>query len=255
MVLGLVPSSPLDPAAMLRNAAEAVDRGEYEAAEQIYQTTATQFPHASIIWQNMGLVQKLSGEIGRSLHSYERAVRLAPADAGLLSALGVAACTAKQFDRCMQTFTRSATIEPRRSRTYMAVGNAAANLGNGALSLRAYKCSQRLSPLEPAPSFNMGVQLLQGLSYNNAAAAFARSASNRRASVELRTQSLAMLAVAMQRACDWDGRARVSSALLQLIPIALSRGEAALSPLHAQELAEISAEQQRQIGMTSTAAL
>ena len=255
VLLGLVAlSSPLDPAAMLRTAADAVDRKEYEAAERIYERTATHFPHASVIWQNLALVQKLSGELRRSLHSYERAVRLAPVDAGLLTGLGLAACSAQQFGRCMSAFARSAGIEPRRPGTYIAVGNAAAaNLGNSDLALRAYKCAQRLSPQEPSLSFNIGIQLLHRLEYDKAAAAFARSATSRHSPAPLRAQALAMLAVAMQRACDWDGRASVSSALVEMMGIALSRGEAALSPLHAQELAEIGPEQQRLIGTASAA--
>jgi tetratricopeptide (TPR) repeat protein len=98
--------------------------GDYQQALALYRTAVTARPDSHTLWGKVGEVEFQLGHFQDALSAQERAVSLAPGDAGHLIHEGWALRALDRPEAALAAFQRSATRDPSASEAYWGLGAA-----------------------------------------------------------------------------------------------------------------------------------
>jgi tetratricopeptide (TPR) repeat protein len=134
----------------LRDARQSEKRGDYAAAEKIYQQAAASFPKQPEILKRLGIVYQTELKVPQSIDAFRQVLRDAPQYPEVNFYLGLSQLGMNQFQQAVDAFNRELTANPkyRRARYYEAL--ALQSLNRNADALRQYELLLQDNPHDPA---------------------------------------------------------------------------------------------------------
>lgn len=207
----LPPSDPADPSAA--DTANTLKPLRAAALAQPHQPAA----QASLAQALLAL-----GLHEEALRNFDRALRLAPREAGLHNNRGTALRELQRPAEALAAFERALALKPGYARAHNNRGNALRDLGRHPEALAAYQAAVEHQPEHALAWLNLGRALQHQAAHEEAASSFERAWQL----APLLPEALGALLHARQHCADW----RDQSALHSQLRAALARGERAAQP-------------------------
>jgi adenylate cyclase len=134
--------------------------GNCESAIEMVDRAVALNPHSFYAWTNRGWVYKIAGLPEEAVQSYERSIRMSPADPALhhtLAGMGFAFIELCRFSEAIVAAKRALCRHPSSHAAYRCLASAFAHLGCGAEAREATACL-----LEVDPAFSISAYVARG---------------------------------------------------------------------------------------------
>jgi tetratricopeptide (TPR) repeat protein len=146
-----------DPLDGLREKAyEALSRGQYQEARQIYQEALGYRTDSPETHYGIATVCFLLGDLHSAVYHFKEVIRLDPLRAGAYINLGGVYNRLGQFDDSLATLKRGIDLDATRAEGYYNLGLVYRQLGQLELAVNAYREAVRLNPRMYDAHYNLG---------------------------------------------------------------------------------------------------
>ena len=146
-----------DPLDVLRQQAqEALSRGLYQEARQIYQQALGYRSDSPEIHYGIATVCFLLGDLHSAVYHFKEVIRLDPARPGAYINLGAVYNRLEQYDNALLALRRGIKLDPNRAEGYYNIGLVYRQLEELDLAVEAYDEAVRLNPRMYDAHFNLG---------------------------------------------------------------------------------------------------
>lgn len=146
-----------DPLEMLRQQAqEAIARGQYQEARQIFQQALGYRTDSPEIHYGLATACFLLADLHSAVHHFKEVIRLDPMRAGAYINLGAVYNRLGQFEDSLATLRRGIQLNANRAEGYYNLGLVYRQLGQLEMAVNAYREAVRLSPHMYDAHYNLG---------------------------------------------------------------------------------------------------
>ena len=146
-----------DPLDMLRQQAqEAITRGQYQEARQIYQQALGYRSDSPEIHYGIATACFLVGDLHSAVYHFKEVIRIDPLRAGAYINLGAVYNRLGQFEDSLATLRRGIQLDANRAEGYYNLGLVYRHLGQMDMAINAYREAVRLNPRMYDAHYNLG---------------------------------------------------------------------------------------------------
>lgn len=146
-----------DPLEVLRHQAqEAITRGQYQEARQIYQQALGYRSDHPDIHYGIATACFLVGDQHSAVYHFKEVIRLDPLRAGAYINLGAVYNRLGQLDDALATLRRGIQLDANRAEGYYNLGLVYRQLGQFEMAINAYREAVRLNPRMHDAHYNLG---------------------------------------------------------------------------------------------------
>ena len=146
-----------DPLDMLRQQAqEAIARGQYQEARQIFQQALGYRDDSPEIHYGLATACFLLADLHSAVHHFKEVIRLDPKKVGAYINLGAVYNRLGQFEDSLATLRRGIQLDANRAEGYYNLGLVYRQLGQLDMAVNAYRESVRLNPRMHDAHYNLG---------------------------------------------------------------------------------------------------
>jgi tetratricopeptide (TPR) repeat protein len=146
-----------DTLELLRQQAhEALSRGQYQEARQIYQQALGYRTDSPEIHYGIATVCFLLGDLHSAVYHFKEVIRLDPLRAGAYINLGAVYNRLGQFEDSLATLRRGIQLDANRAEGYYNLGLVYRQLGQLEMAINAYREAVRLNPRMYDAHYNLG---------------------------------------------------------------------------------------------------
>lgn len=146
-----------DPLEVLRQQAqEAISRGQYQEARQIYQQALGYRNDHPDIHYGIATACFLLGDQQSAVHHFKEVIRLDPIRAGAYINLGAVYNRLGQLDDALSTLRRGIQLDANKAEGYYNLGLVYRQLGQFDMAINAYREAVRLNPRMHDAHYNLG---------------------------------------------------------------------------------------------------
>ncbi len=146
-----------DPLDLLREQAqEAISRGQYQEARQIYQQALGYRSDSPEVHYGLATVCFLIGDTHSAVYHFKEVIRLDPMRAGAYINLGAVYNRLGQLDEALTTLRRGIQLDANRAEGYYNLGLVYKQLGQLDMAVNAYREAVRLNPRMYDGHYNLG---------------------------------------------------------------------------------------------------
>ena len=143
-----VPPALMDDA---RKAKEAFERGEYPAAEKVYEKMLSKAPSNVYILSNLGVVYFRNGKWSLAEEALKKAIAVAPEDTFSQCTLGIVYYQQHKYDDATTSLTKALAINPKYAVAHNYLGITASQKGWGDAALKELETAIQLDPTTRMP--------------------------------------------------------------------------------------------------------
>jgi tetratricopeptide (TPR) repeat protein len=146
-----------DPLEVLRHKAQdAITRGQYQEARQIYQQALGYRSDSPDIHYGIATACFLVGDQHSAIYHFKEVIRLDPLRAGAYINLGAVYNRLGQLDDALATLKRGIQLDSNRAEGYYNLGLVYRQLGQLEMAINAYREAVRLNPRMHDAHYNLG---------------------------------------------------------------------------------------------------
>ncbi len=127
--VGGTPNIPVEFLPQARDGKEAFEKGDYRAAEKIYEKILAKVPNNLYILSNLGVVRFRAGKYKQAEEVLIRATKVAPEDSFSHCTLGIVYYTEQKLDEAVSALTKALAINPKNATAHNYLGITAAGKG------------------------------------------------------------------------------------------------------------------------------
>jgi tetratricopeptide (TPR) repeat protein len=151
-----------DPLELLRKQAqEALSRGQYQEARQIYQQALGYNSDSPDIHYGIATACFLVGDAHSAIYHFKEVIRLDPVRAGAYINLGAVQNRLGEFDEALATLRRGIQLDPNRAEGYYNLALVYKQLGQLEMAVNAYREAIRLNGRMYDAHYNLGNLLME----------------------------------------------------------------------------------------------
>jgi Tfp pilus assembly protein PilF/uncharacterized coiled-coil DUF342 family protein len=155
---GAGPSTvPADLQPTAQSAKDNFDRGNYGAAEKLYENILAKAPANLYALSNLGVVQFRQGKLRLAEGSFRKAIAIAPEDAFSRCTLGIIYYSQNRFDEAVNELTKSLAINPKYAAAHNFLGITASQKGWQEAAQKELVTATELDPNYADAHFNLAV--------------------------------------------------------------------------------------------------
>jgi tetratricopeptide (TPR) repeat protein/predicted nucleic acid-binding Zn-ribbon protein len=133
------------------------DRGNYGAAEKLYETILAKAPTNLYALSNLGVVQFRQGKLKLAEGSFRKAIAIAPEDAFSRCTLGIIYYSQNRYDEAVNELTKSLAINPKYAAAHNFLGITACQKGWQEAAQKELETATSLDPNYPDAHNNLPV--------------------------------------------------------------------------------------------------
>ncbi|HEV7402606.1 MAG TPA: tetratricopeptide repeat protein [Chthoniobacteraceae bacterium] len=148
------------PADLQPTAAAAKDnfeRGNYGAAEKLYETILAKAPTNLYALSNLGVVRFREGKLKLAEEAFRKAIAIAPEDAFSRCTLGIIYYSQTRYDEAVNELTKSLAINPKYAAAHNFLGITASQKGWQEAAQKELETATQLDPNYADAHFNLAV--------------------------------------------------------------------------------------------------
>jgi len=112
--------------------------GKYKIAEQILIKAIKIVPSYSLLWRNISLVYRLSGQLEKAQKSMDNILALDPNNASVWADYGTILIMLAKYKEAIVAYSRCVSLKPDSPRAYLSLGHAYNTIGNKDKSIESY---------------------------------------------------------------------------------------------------------------------
>jgi tetratricopeptide (TPR) repeat protein len=139
-----------------KQAQEALSRGQYQEARQIYQQALGYQSDSPDIHYGIATVCFLLSDLHSSMYHFKEVIRLDPLRAGAYINLGAVYNRLEQYDEALTTLRRGIQLDTNRAEGYYNLALVYKQLGQLEMAVNAYREAIRLNPRMYDAHYNLG---------------------------------------------------------------------------------------------------
>jgi predicted TPR repeat methyltransferase len=132
------------------------DKGDIEAAIDVYKQAISIKPDYADAYNNMGNVLQEKGDTETAIDSYRKAITLMPNYAGAYNNMGLALHDKGDIEAAIDSYKQAMKIRPDHAETYFNMGNAMQDKGDLKAAIDSYKQALKIKPEHAGAFNNMG---------------------------------------------------------------------------------------------------
>lgn len=153
-----------------KKAQEALSRGQYQEARQIYQQALGYNSENPDTHYGIATACFLVGDLHSAVYHFKEVIRLDPLRAGAFVNLGAVQNRLEQFDEALATLRRGIQLDPNRGEGYYNLGLVHKQRGQYDMAINAYREALRLNARMYDAHYNLGNIFLEKEQYTLAIA-------------------------------------------------------------------------------------
>ena len=153
-------AGPTVPAALMdeaRKAKDSFERGEYPAAEKIYEKMLSKAPSNVYILSNLGVVYFRNGKWSLAEEALKKAIAVAPEDTFSQCTLGIVYYQQHKYDEATTSLTKALAINPKYAVAHNYLGITASQKGWQDAASKEFQTAIELDPHYADAFFNLAV--------------------------------------------------------------------------------------------------
>src|SRR5438094_832741 len=149
-----------------QQAQEAISRGQYQEARQIYQQALGYRTDSPEVHYGIATACFLLGDLHSAVYHFKEVIRIDPLRAGAYVNLGAVYNRLEQFDDAIQILRRSIQVDPKRAEGYYNLGLVYRKMGQTNLTLQSYLEATRINPRMVDAQYNLANLYVELERYN-----------------------------------------------------------------------------------------
>ncbi|MBM3992910.1 MAG: tetratricopeptide repeat protein [Planctomycetes bacterium] len=156
--------------ALRKQAQDAMSRGQYQEARQLYLQLLGLQPDNPDVHYGLATVFFLVGDAESAAHHFKQVIRLDPLRAAAYVNLGAVQNRLEQHDEALATLRKAIQLDPNRAEGYYNMGLVYKQLGQLDMAVNAYREAIRINPRMYDAHYNLGNIFLEREQYHQAIA-------------------------------------------------------------------------------------
>jgi tetratricopeptide (TPR) repeat protein len=124
----------------------ATKAGKHDIAEQLLVKAIKLAPTYNLLWRNISLVYRLSGQLDKAQRSMDNILALDPENANVWADYGTVLIMLARYKEAIVAYSRCVSIQPNSPRAYLSLGHVYNTIGNKEKSVESYINSIKYNP-------------------------------------------------------------------------------------------------------------
>lgn len=154
------PNVPPELQELAKDARDKLNRGQYIAAERVYEKIVSQAPKNIVALSNLGVARFRAGHLKLAEETFKKVLALSPDDAFARYTLGIVYFQQGKYNDAITSLTQSVAANPKNAMAHNYLGIAAEKKGWSEAALKEFQTAVEIDPNFTDAHYNLAVLIV-----------------------------------------------------------------------------------------------